>query len=156
MIKGELAYLALDRKSGTFAMVIRRLDNGLVLPVWIGHPEAYAIAVGMMDIKMPRPLTHDLLSNVISAIGGKVTRIIISGLRVDTYYALIHIRGHDSENYVIDARPSDSIALALRTNAEILLSEEMTFYNLENPVTPMEVELKKILSKIEPEELLAF
>ncbi|MCD6123925.1 bifunctional nuclease family protein [bacterium] len=156
MVEGELAYLALDRKSGAIAMLLRRRDNNLLLPIWIGNPEAYSIAMALAGIKPPRPMTHDLIVDILSAINAKLSRVVITGLKNETFYALLHIDRGETETYVIDARPSDSIALAVRTGCPIFLSEDMQYFDLDNPKTPLEQELSQILSRLSPDELIGF
>ena len=93
-----------------------------MLPIWVGVFEANAIALQIENIATPRPMTHDLLRNVIADLEGRVDRIVVSDLRDNTFYAVIHltVRG---ERVAIDARPSDAIALALRTRSPILVEE---------------------------------
>ncbi|MCS7192404.1 MAG: bifunctional nuclease family protein [Armatimonadetes bacterium] len=98
--------------------------NDKVLKVWIGDAEATSIASALSGIPSPRPMTHDLLFNAIKALGGKVERVIITDLRDNTFYAVIILRnGKDIKE--LDARPSDSIALALRAKAPIYLSPKV-------------------------------
>ncbi len=95
-----------------------------VLRVWIGDAEAMAIAAALNGIPFPRPMTHDLLLSAIKALGGKVERVIITDLRDNTYYATIFLRNEKGVKE-LDARPSDSIALALRAKAPIFLSPKV-------------------------------
>lgn len=94
------------------------------LPIWIGENEAMAIALSLEGIKPQRPLTHDLLKLVIEAFQAKVAKIGVVALKNETYFAKIYIES-DGKLFAIDARPSDSIALALRTKCSILVSEEL-------------------------------
>jgi hypothetical protein len=98
--------------------------NERYLPIWIGPCEAEAITVKLQDMPTPRPLTHDLIKSVIRELGGKVVHILISDLRQDVYYAriVIEVAGEQIE---IDSRPSDAIALAVRVNAPIFVSESV-------------------------------
>lgn len=95
-----------------------------VLRVWIGEAEAMAIVAALNEIPFPRPMTHDLLFNAIKALGGKVERVIITDLRDNTFYATIVLRDEKGLKE-LDARPSDSIALALRAKAPIFLSPKV-------------------------------
>src|SRR5664279_2344556 len=97
-------------------------DGQKVLPIWVGIFEANAIALQMENISTPRPMTHDLLRNVIGDLSGTVTKIVISDLRDNTFYALIYVETA-SDTVAIDARPSDAIALALRAKAPILVED---------------------------------
>lgn len=104
-------------------IVLLKDKNGeRVLPIWVGVFEARAIALQIENVATPRPMTHDLLRNVITHLDGTVDRIVISDLKDNTFYAVIHltVRG---ERVAIDSRPSDAIALALRTQAPILVEE---------------------------------
>lgn len=94
------------------------------LPIWIGPAEADAIAVKLQDISMPRPLTHDLLRSVIKAVGANISFIVVNDLKNDTFFARI-IMDVDDRHLEIDSRPSDAIALAVRTNAPIFVEESV-------------------------------
>lgn len=154
MIKGEFGYLGLDVKSNDFVMVLKRTDNGLHLPIWIGNSEAFAIAIVLAGIKPPRPQTHDLMNDIITSMGGKVSRIIVTGLKDSTYFALIHIDRGDVETYIIDARPSDSVALALRTKCDILINDEISCFDFDFPENDFEKELSERIKPIDPNEML--
>src|SRR5678810_872767 len=90
--------------------------------IWVGVPEANAIALQIENVSTPRPMTHDLLRNIITDLEGRVDRVVVSDLKDNTYFAVIHltVRG---ERVAVDARPSDAIALALRTRSPILVEE---------------------------------
>ena len=107
-------------------VILKEKDNDRYLPIWIGPSEADAIAVKLQDVSVPRPLTHDLLGNVIDAMGGVVKRIVVSDLENDTFYAKIILEFGDNtpeNNKIVDSRPSDAIALAVRTNVPIFVDE---------------------------------
>ena len=93
-----------------------------LLPIWVGVFEANAIALQIENVQTPRPMTHDLLRNVIADMEGTVERIVVCDLKENTFYATIHIKS-PSRAWVIDARPSDAIALALRAQAKIFVEE---------------------------------
>lgn len=154
MVLAEFDGLALDKKSGDTVMLLKKTSDSTIVPIWIGGFEAFSIALALAGIKPPRPLTHDLLLDVIEAMGGKLTRVVISGLKEGVYYALIHIDRGDIETYVVDARPSDSVALALRANCPIYVAEEIPSVDLENPREDYEKELVERFRKIEPDELV--
>jgi bifunctional DNase/RNase len=106
-------------------IIILRDDAGdRVLPIWVGVFEANAIALQIENVATPRPMTHDLLRNVIQDLEGHVQKVVVSELKENTFFAVIHlaVRG---EPVLIDARPSDAIALALRTKAPIYVEEEV-------------------------------
>src|ERR1700750_310941 len=101
-------------------VILKDKEGDRVLPIWVGIFEANAIALQIENIATPRPMTHDLLRNVITDLDGRVDRIVVSELKENAFYAVIHltVRG---EAVAIDARPSDAIALALRTQSPILV-----------------------------------
>ncbi len=107
-------------------VILKEKDADRYLPIWIGQFEADAIAVKLQEVKVPRPLTHDLLGNVIDAMGGVVKKVVVSDLQNDTFYAKIileygdNTNGHSKE---VDSRPSDALALAVRTNVPIFVDE---------------------------------
>lgn len=105
-------------------ILLREVDSERLLPIWIGPFEAEAIAIRLRDIEVARPLTHDLLGNVIAEMGGEVSHIAVTDLRNDTFYARIavNVNGHLLE---IDSRPSDAIALAVRVDAPIFVEEDV-------------------------------
>ena len=99
-------------------VILKVKDDERYLPIWIGPAEADAIALKLQDLSVPRPLTHDLLEAVISSLGAKVNHILVSDLSEDTFYAKI-VLSHNGGKTEIDSRPSDAIALAVRTEAPI-------------------------------------
>lgn len=145
--------LAIDIKSNNFVMLIKRKDTNGQVPIWIGHFEAWSIAVALAGIKSPRPQTHDLLLDVIHAIGAALEKIVITGIRESTYFALLYIT-KGIETYVVDSRPSDAVALALREGCPIELSADIYSFNLDSPSTPEEKQLSQQIRQIDPNELL--
>jgi hypothetical protein len=103
-------------------IVLREVDGQRVLPIWVGVFEANAIALQVENVQTPRPMTHDLLRTVIDKLGGQVERIVVCELKENTFYALLHLRSQSGQ-HTIDARPSDAIALALRTRSRIFVEE---------------------------------
>jgi bifunctional DNase/RNase len=116
--------LMFDPYNNTFIVILRDEENAEMLPIWVGKPEASSISFALEDVTTPRPMTHDLMKAVLDVVGAKVISVVISDLKENTYYAKVHLSYEDSE-YVIDARPSDAIALALRTKAPIFANEEV-------------------------------
>ncbi|HJQ83753.1 MAG TPA: bifunctional nuclease domain-containing protein [Candidatus Binatia bacterium] len=98
---------------------------GRELPIWIGPFEAQAIALEMQGVPPPRPLTHDLMKQLVERLGAKVRRVVIADLRDNTYFATLHLEGPGGKELAVDARPSDAIALALRFHGPILVAEEL-------------------------------
>ena len=105
-------------------VILKVKDADRYLPIWIGPNEADAIALKLQDVNVPRPLTHDLLRAVITAVGATVHRIVVSSLDNDTFFAKIIIQ-HNGSTMEIDSRPSDAIALAVRTQAPIFAEDEV-------------------------------
>ncbi len=105
-------------------IVLREVGGQRVLPIWVGVFEANAIALQVENVQTPRPMTHDLLRTVIDELGGQVDRIVVCELKENTFYALLHVRSRSGQ-HTIDARPSDAIALALRTGSRIFVEESV-------------------------------
>jgi uncharacterized protein len=124
IVEVKVQSLGLDRASNTPVVILREREGERVLPIWIGPGEASAIAMHLADMKFSRPLTHDLLVSVLGGLGGRLERVVISRVADATYYAeLVVERG--GERLTLDARPSDSIAVALRTQARIFAADEL-------------------------------
>lgn len=124
MIEVRVAHLGLDRTTNTPVVILQERDGERVLPIWIGPAEASAIAMELAGVKFARPLTHDLLKQVIVGLGADLRKVIITQVKDNTYYAELHIYRGDAV-IQIDARPSDSIAVALRLKAPIFTSENL-------------------------------
>ena len=124
MIEVRVQSLGLDRTSNTPVVILQEAGGSRVLPIWIGPGEASAIAMELAGMKFSRPLTHDLFASVIMGLGGTLQRVMVTKVVENTYYAeLIVQRG--SELFTIDARPSDSIAIALRMSAPIYTTDDL-------------------------------
>lgn len=106
--------------SGAFALILREVNGNRRLPIIIGATEAQSIALEMEGIKPPRPLTHDLMKNIITAFGAELAEVVIDELRDGTFYAKLSI-----DNQLIDSRPSDAIALAVRYGAQIFVASSV-------------------------------
>ena len=155
MVKMEIKGLLMDPVSNMPVVILRDSDDGVFLPIWVGIFEANAIALEMEKITTPRPMTHDLLRNVLAELGTKVERIVINELKDNTFFARIHLARGESR-WSIDSRPSDAIALALRSRAEIFVEEEV----LEKSKSlraetgePDPERLRKWLEEVNPEDL---
>jgi len=123
-IRMTVGGLTLDPVTKTPIVILKDVDNKLNLPIWIGLVEATAMATELEGIKMARPMTHDLLKNVIVETGGEVECIEVTDLRDNTYYALIYLN-LGGRRIVIDSRPSDAISLALRTKSPIYVAKKV-------------------------------
>jgi uncharacterized protein len=124
MIKMEIKGLLMDPVSNMPVVILRDTEKGHFLPIWVGIFEANAIALEMEKVQTPRPMTHDLLKNVLATLDTRVERVVINDLRENTFFARIHLVQKDSA-LSVDSRPSDAIALALRSQAEIFVEEEV-------------------------------
>jgi bifunctional DNase/RNase len=124
MIEMTIKGLMVDPITNMPIIVLRDHEGQRVLPIWVGVFEANAIALQIENVQTPRPMTHDLLKNVIQDLDATVERIVVSELRENTFYARIYLRGR-SGSVVVDARPSDAIALALRSQAPIFVEESV-------------------------------
>lgn len=124
LVEVKVQSLGLDRSSNTPVVILEEVGGERVLPIWIGPGEASAIAMQLADMEFSRPLTHDLLVAVLSGLGGSLRKVIITRVEKNTYYAelIIHRNG---EVISVDARPSDSIAVALRTEARIFAQDDL-------------------------------
>ena len=155
LVRMEIKGLMLDPTSNIPIVVLREQGGQVFLPIWIGVFEANAIALRIEGIEPPRPLTHDLLRSVFTHFQAEVERVVISDLRENTFFAMIQVRRNGQE-MAIDARPSDAIALALRTDAPIFVRrdvlERAKAVDLATHATDDE-KLKEWLEELNPEDL---
>jgi bifunctional DNase/RNase len=138
-------------------VLLRTLDGTKFLPIWIGHPEAAAILMKLQGTPTPRPMTHDLVTEMLGELNASVSRVAVTELRENTFYAQITLQVNGSE-IEIDSRPSDAIALAVRADAKIYVADEVIDdsaieFNQE-PEDSGEVidEFKKFLENVSPED----
>ena len=124
VVETKVNGLILEQKTQQNIVILRELEGDRILPIWIGPSEAQAIRRILSEEPFPRPLTHDLLYLVVEGLKAKITRVVIADLRENTFYASVIVE-RDSEVLSIDARPSDSIALALRARAAIFVNEKL-------------------------------
>lgn len=154
MLEVRVDGLALDMTTNSPVIILKPVNMEKVLPIWIGHSEAWAIAMELSGIGSKRPMTHDLLKIVIATLEATVEKVEITELKAQTFYARVILHA-DSKEYSIDARPSDSIALALKAGAPIYAAEEL--FNLKDQDQPPEISndpesLAERLKKINPED----
>ena len=124
MVEVTVARLGVDSSTNSFVVILREKDGARLLPIWIGQPEAESIAMQMNSVKQLRPQTHDLCKALITSLGGTVRRVTITRVHKSTYYAEMHVES--GAGWVqIDARPSDSIAIALRFDAPIFAEDSL-------------------------------
>ncbi len=105
-------------------VLLKTVDGNKFLPIWIGHPEAAAILIKLQGTELPRPMTHDLMTALIEQFNAEVKRITVTALRDNTFYALLTL-SRDGEDIEVDSRPSDALALAVRTDAPIFAAEDL-------------------------------
>ncbi len=123
-IEVQIRGLMMDPVTNMPIVILKDLHSDLVLPIWVGLFEANAIALELEKTATPRPMTHDLLRNMARGLNARVTKVVVSELREDTFYAVIWMDQAD-ETVAIDARPSDAIALALRWDCPIYVNREV-------------------------------
>jgi len=122
----ELSTIGLDGRTGTPIVVLRDPESGGVLPVWIGAMEAQAIALVLHGVIPPRPMTHDLMAKLITELRAEVEEVVVTDLRLNTYFGVVRLRvAGERRIREIDSRPSDALALALRTGAPILVARHI-------------------------------
>jgi len=124
-IEVKIRALMMDPNSGTPIIILKDVNSETMLPIWVGAYEANAIALEIEKIAPPRPMTHDLLRNLIVELGLKVDRVVVTSLRDNTFYAVIEMTGEEGEAMRLDSRPSDAIALALRADCPIFVDLEV-------------------------------
>ena len=156
LIEMTIKGLMMDPITNTPIIILRDQDGQRILPIWVGVHEANAIALQIENIQTPRPMTHDLLKNVIQDLQAAVDRIVVCDLKENTFFALIHLQTAGGP-VAIDARPSDAIALALRTRAPILVEEQVidnaksVDFTHEKPES--EARLQQIFDSLDPDDL---
>ena len=172
VVEARVNGLILERKTQQNVVILREAEGQRILPIWIGPGEAQAIRRILADEPFPRPLTHDLLVLIVEGLKAKVTRVVISDLRENTFFATVVVE-RDAEVLSIDARPSDSIAVALRARAPIFVNEALLQdppradeegggeeEPPEEPREPTEEEkaeqLRRFLEKLNPEDFGKF
>jgi hypothetical protein len=162
MVRVTVEHLGLDRTTNTPVVILREQDGERALPIWIGSSEANAIAMELQGIQAQRPMTHDLLRDIVSGLGGELQRVQITDLRDETYFAeLLIVR--DGNVVQVDARPSDSIALALRCDAPIFTTDGLLDRGLDagrREPAPQEGKdpdaLRRYLEKLDPQDFGRF
>ncbi len=137
-----------------YVIVLEDLQKTRLVPIWIGVNEGNAIALEMQGEKFPRPLTHDLMVNMLKDLGAQIEKVVVTDLKENSYYALIYVR-HNGQTLEIDARPSDSLALAVRVHCPIFIDERVLAKcpKIDASITQEEIEkFKQDLRSMSPEE----
>lgn len=151
MIWMKVRTVAMDQQMNPVVLLVDKAET-LALPIWIGTPEAQSIALELQGVHMPRPMTHDLIRQILTQLTVSVTRIVVTDIQNGTYFAEIHLRTNGTD-VVVDSRPSDAIALALRTEAPIYVEEKVAAGGilLKKAFDEHEVEeFKKFLHNVKP------
>ena len=154
-VEMKIKGLMIDPVSNMPIIILKDSSGDTVLPIWVGVFEANAIAMQLENIVSPRPMTHDLLRNVIEGLQAKVDRVVITDLKENTFFALIHV-SRNGQQLAIDSRPSDAMALALRSEVPILVEEtvlEKSSVSGEESGSDETERLRKWLEQVDPEEL---
>jgi len=156
--------LALDPLSNMPIIILRDEEDKRSLPIWVGIFEANAIALELEKISTPRPMTHDLIKNILDAVDARVLKVVVTDLKENTFFAVLHVQLGETE-YTVDSRPSDAIALALRVAAPIYVDEEVVRKAKSLDVATKETEavkaddperIREWLGSIKPEDFEKF
>ena len=147
LIRMKVTSLMVDLAAKSYIVILKDLEENNTLPIWVGLLEANAIALALKKLEPNRTMTHDLMKNILEDLKVEVKRVEISDLRENTFYATIYpsMQGRD---YAIDARPSDAIALALRTNAQIFVNQKV----LEKSQMTGSEKWKEVLGNLSPKD----
>lgn len=154
MLKMKVKIVGMDQNTMVPVVVITDTDEKGFIPILIGHAEAAAILSELEGTRPQRPMTHDLLKNVLDTLGAKLDRVVICDLKDETYFARLILKTPEGEKE-LDARPSDAIALALRAQADVYVSEEVAARALiaNKPIDDREMEdFRKFLENVSPED----
>ncbi|HYA31623.1 MAG TPA: bifunctional nuclease family protein [Thermodesulfovibrionales bacterium] len=144
LVRMKVEGLLFDPRSSMYILLLKEMEGNSTLPIWIGKPEADSIALALGGVMTPRPLTHDLVKNILGGLKIKLTKVVITEILDNTYYALLHLADGKRE-VPVDSRPSDAVAVALRLNAPIFVDDGI----LEKKSTD---ELEEWLKNLKPED----
>jgi len=136
--------LLFDPRSNMYILLLKEINGDDTLPIWIGRPEADSIALALGKISTPRPLTHDLIKNLLDGLKAKATRVVVTEIVDNTYYAVIYIN-KDGTEIPIDSRPSDAIAVAIRMSCPIFVEDNVIEFKKSD-------ELEEWLRNLKPED----
>ena len=155
LVEMKVRGLALDPVSNMPIIILRDEEDKRSLPIWVGIFEANAIALELEKIATPRPMTHDLIKNILESLEAQVVKIVVTDLKENTFFAVLHLQLGETE-YTVDSRPSDAIALALRVSAPILVEEDVVRRAKSVEVVAKETDdqekLKEWLENLKPED----
>jgi bifunctional DNase/RNase len=152
LVETKVKTLVVDPNSQSPVVILETITDKKLLPIWIAGPEARAIAIALENIKIPRPLTHDLIGNILQELDAKLRRVVIAELRNDTYIAFLSVESKGKE-LQIDSRPSDAIAIALRVKAPIFVSAQVLAKAKAVPIQPDRAEQTQARLGIQVQDL---
>ena len=155
LIEMQIKGLMLDPVTNVPIVILRDADGQRVLPIWVGPAEANAIALQVENLASPRPMTHDLLRDLVASLGASVSRVIISALKAGTFYAYLELK-HAGGIVMVDARPSDALALAARTRAPIFVQPAVLEQSRSVEVTTDQGDqdrLQRWLESLDPDDM---
>ena len=155
LVEMSVKGLMVDPVTNMPIVILRDADNQRVLPIWVGPVEANAIALQIENIAPPRPMTHDLLRNLVAEMGATLVRVIIADLRENTFYAYLELH-RGGEVQLLDARPSDAIALAIRAKAPVFVDTRVLDQARSVDVTSEQADQERLtrwLESLDPDDL---
>jgi len=144
LVEMKVEGLLFDPRSNMYILLLKEVDGAGTLPIWIGKPEADSIALALGKVATPRPLTHDLVKNIVEGLRIKITKIVVTEITDNTYYALIYLNDGTKET-LVDSRPSDAVAVALRAGVPIFVEDSIM-------ATRSADELDEWLKNLKPED----
>jgi bifunctional DNase/RNase len=144
LVEMKVEGLLFDPRSNMYILLLKETDGAGTLPIWIGKPEADSIALALGKVVTPRPLTHDLIKNLTDGLNMRITKVVVTEIIDNTYYALLYVTDGRKDT-LIDSRPSDAVAIALRVNAPIFVEESILS-------TKTADELDEWLKNLKPED----
>ena len=157
LIEMAIKGLMLDPITNMPIVLLRDLDSQRVLPIWVGPVEANAIALQVENVAPTRPMTHDLMRNLLQELGATLSRVLITDLRENTFFAYLELRrDQDRETMLVDARPSDALALAIRTRTPVFVDSRVLDQAKSVDVTNEQANqerLQKWLESLDPDDL---
>ena len=144
LVEMKVEGLLFDPRSNMYILLLKEVNGAGTLPIWIGKPEADSIALALGKVATPRPLTHDLVKNIVDGLMVKIIKIVVTEISDNTYYALICLNSGGKET-LVDSRPSDAVAVALRASAPIFVEDSIM-------ATRSADELDEWLKNLKPED----
>ncbi|MBS1232223.1 MAG: hypothetical protein H6R35_1061, partial [Bacteroidetes bacterium] len=144
LVEMKVEGLLFDPRSNMYILLLKEIDGAGTLPIWIGKPEADSIALALGKVATPRPLTHDLVKNIVEGLRIKIIKIVVTEITDNTYYALIYLNDGTKET-LVDSRPSDAVAVALRAGVPIFVEDSIM-------ATRSADELDEWLKNLKPED----